>query len=73
MTDSVCQICFSPQIFSKCHVRRNTRCMVTGRGITWESEKAHKEVIPELIPEQVLVMEALEHYFSRACSQSHPS
>jgi len=47
--------------------------MVTGRGIKWESEKAHKEVIPELIPEQVLVMKALAHYFSRACSQSHTS
>ena len=41
--------------------------MVTGRGTKWESEKAHKEVTSELIPEQVLVMEALEHYFSRAC------
>lgn len=73
MMDPVYQIWFIPQIFSKCHVRRNTRCIVTGRGIKSESEKAHKEVIPELIPEQVSVMEALERCFSRACAQSHPS
>lgn len=42
-------------------------CMVTGRDNKWESEMAQEE----LIPEQVLFMEALP-LFLKACSQPHP-